>query len=103
MSSICIDIDCGVPTAALLSTGKLAKDTRPALVSKLRLPIERLAIVVEPVIASTVKRLEPSAPTEKSPELLTVRSEVVVALVDEEIAKSVFITSPLLAEIESRA
>jgi hypothetical protein len=56
-------------------------------VSKLRLPSERLEIVVEPVTASTVKAFEPSAPQEKTPVLEIVPKVVVVAEVEEEIAR----------------
>jgi hypothetical protein len=64
------------PAAALLSTGILDSATTPAFISKLRLPIERLEIVVEPLAASTVNTFEPLDPTEKRPALDRVSRDV---------------------------
>src|SRR4051812_26509250 len=88
------------PAAAPLSTGRSERLTMPALVSKVRLPSERLAIVVVPETASTEKAPVDSpplslAPMEKTPEFVIERSVVVPAEVEEEMAKSRRLVSPL--------
>ena len=100
MAMLCDSI---TPAAALLSTGRSERKTVPALVSKFRLPMLRLAMVVLPVRASVVKYPLPCSPTESTPVLLTVRNVVVVALVDDAMAKRVVVASPACACTERKA
>src|SRR5581483_11060908 len=103
---------CCVPVAALESTGMSEKLTMPASVSKTRLPIERLEMVVVDDEASTVKiPLEPPvaelaavpAPIETRPVLETLRKVVVAAPVVEAMLKSERSVSPRAPKTESLA
>src|SRR5438105_1454588 len=95
------------PFAALLSMGISERLTTPAFVSKTILPSARLAIVVVPEIESILK-IPVEAPVSEAPTLSTpvlerVRKLVVVAEVDEEMAKRKELVSPFWAEIENLA